>query len=88
MLNAVVHVMSTGGVEAARNELTILKAALLGIVEGITEYLPISSTGHLLVTERLIDVGQHPATKDAADTYTITIQAGAIPRYSCSTTVD
>ena len=62
----------------ARNELTIPKAALLGIVEGLTEYLPISSTGHLLVTERLINVGQHSSTKDAADTYTITIQAGAI----------
>ena len=78
MQNTLVHLMSSGGVEAARGELTIVKAALLGIVEGITEYLPISSTGHLLVTERLIDVGQHPATKDAADTYTITIQAGSI----------
>jgi undecaprenyl-diphosphatase len=63
---------------AAGHELTAMKAALLGLVEGITEYLPISSTGHLILTERLLDVGQHHATKDAADTYTITIQAGAI----------
>jgi undecaprenyl-diphosphatase len=62
----------------ARRELTTAKAALLGLVEGLTEFLPVSSTGHLLVTERLIDVGRHHATKDAADTYTITIQAGAI----------
>jgi len=62
----------------ARRELTTAKAALLGFVEGLTEYLPVSSTGHLVVTERLIDVGRHRATKDAADTYTITIQAGAI----------
>jgi undecaprenyl-diphosphatase len=62
----------------ARRELTTAKAVLLGLVEGLTEFLPVSSTGHLLVTERLIDVGRHHATKDAADTYTITIQAGAI----------
>ncbi len=55
-----------------------LKAALLGIVEGITEFLPISSTGHLVVTQKLIHVGTHPGTKDAADTYAITIQSGAI----------
>ncbi len=54
------------------------KAAVLGLVEGVTEYLPISSTGHLHVTERLLDVGTTPATEDAADTYAITIQAGAI----------
>jgi undecaprenyl-diphosphatase len=64
--------------DAAANELTALKAAVLGIVEGITEFLPISSTGHLLITATFLDIGQDPATKDAADTYTITIQAGAI----------
>jgi undecaprenyl-diphosphatase len=64
--------------EAAKHELTAAKAALLGIVEGVTEFLPISSTGHLVVTEKLIHVGTHPGSKDAADTYAITIQSGAI----------
>ena len=64
--------------QAARHELTAVKAALLGIVEGVTEFLPISSTGHLVVTQKLIHVGTHPGTKDAADTYAITIQSGAI----------
>ena len=54
------------------------KAVVLGIVEGVTEFLPISSTGHLLVAERIMDIGQTPATKSAADTYTIAIQIGAI----------
>ena len=63
---------------AAGNELTAAKAVLLGVVEGVTEFLPISSTGHLLVTERFIDTGQTDATKQAADTYTVAIQIGAI----------
>ncbi len=53
-------------------------AAVLGLVEGITEYLPISSTGHLLVAERVLDLGGTKAADDALDTYTICIQAGAI----------
>jgi undecaprenyl-diphosphatase len=77
LLHTVIAVLAATGA-AASNELTAAKAALLGFVEGLTEFLPISSTGHLLVTEKLIDVGQHASTKDAADTYTITIQAGAI----------
>jgi undecaprenyl-diphosphatase len=56
------------------------KAAILGIVEGLTEYLPISSTGHLLVAARLLDL---PSTKgsaalDAVNTYVVAIQFGAI----------
>ena len=77
LLHTVIAFLAAAGA-AAGNELTAAKAALLGFVEGVTEFLPISSTGHLLVTEKLIDVGQHASTKDAADTYTITIQAGAI----------
>jgi undecaprenyl-diphosphatase len=57
--------------------LTPLKAILLGAVEGITEFLPISSTGHLLVTQRLLGLGTGRG-KVAADTYAIAIQLGAI----------
>jgi undecaprenyl-diphosphatase len=48
-------------------------AVLLGLVEGITEWLPISSTGHLTVTQDLLGIDG-----DAADSYAIAIQAGAI----------
>jgi len=44
---------------------------LLGIVEGITEFLPVSSTGHLLITERLLHIGQ-------SDLFNVVIQAGAV----------
>ena len=54
------------------------KAALLGVVEGITEYLPVSSTGHLIVTERLLDLPAKDADKQALDAYTVIIQFGAI----------
>jgi undecaprenyl-diphosphatase len=57
--------------------LTAPKAIVLGVVEGITEYLPVSSTGHLLVTQRLLDLGTGTG-KTAADTFAIAIQLGAI----------
>ena len=57
--------------------LTPLKAIILGAVEGFTEYLPVSSTGHLLVVQRLLDLGDGDG-KLAADTYAIAIQIGAI----------
>ena len=50
------------------------QALLLGLVEGITEFLPVSSTGHLLLTQRALGI----ASDDAADAYAICIQAGAI----------
>lgn len=70
---------STGSDGAdAGGELSVLDAVVLGVVEGLTEYLPVSSTGHLLVTQELLGVGDTEETEDAADTYAITIQSGAI----------
>lgn len=69
---------STTSGSTKSNELTAPKAVLLGVIEGVTEYLPISSTGHLLMANRAMDIGQTDATKEAADTYSVAIQAGAI----------
>jgi undecaprenyl-diphosphatase len=62
---------------AGSGPLSVLDAIVLGTVEGITEYLPVSSTGHLLVTQRLLGLGTGDG-KTAADTYAIAIQVGAI----------
>jgi undecaprenyl-diphosphatase len=60
-------------------KLSPIQAVILGVVEGVTEFLPISSTGHLLVTSDLLGVGTgSPEEKEAADAYAIVIQAGAI----------
>lgn len=70
--------LSTEEQTAAGNEMSVWKAVVLGAVEGVTEFLPVSSTGHLVVTQRLLGIGDTSATKDAADTYAIAIQFGAI----------
>lgn len=55
------------------------QSIVLGVIEGITEYLPISSTGHLIVAERLMGIGNGSAeAKEAADAFAICIQGGAI----------
>jgi undecaprenyl-diphosphatase len=53
--------------------LLLLKALIMGIVEGLTEFLPISSTGHLIVVGRLIEFPE-----SISGTFEIVIQLGAI----------
>ena len=59
--------------------LSVGDAIVLGLVEGLTEYLPISSTGHLLVTARILGLPTGSGRAgDAMKSYEIAIQAGAI----------
>ena len=64
--------------DTAASAMTWWKAAILGTVEGLTEYVPVSSTGHLLVVSRLLGLGDSEADQAAANTYAIAIQFGAI----------
>ena len=53
----------------------ILKAVFLGVVEGITEWLPISSTGHMILVEEFIQLNASAAFKEM---FFVVIQLGAI----------
>ncbi len=57
------------------NLFEILKVIFLGIVEGITEWLPISSTGHMLLVDEFISLNM---SKDFKDMFFVVIQLGAI----------
>ena len=60
------------------------QALVLGVIEGITEYLPVSSTGHLIVAQRMMGIGtnadpfQAVLENEAANCFAICIQGGAI----------
>ena len=56
-------------------DLSYFQAVVLGIVEGLTEFLPVSSTGHLTITEKLLGMQVDDPTVTA---YTVIIQIGAI----------
>jgi|SRR4051794_12017808 undecaprenyl-diphosphatase len=64
--------------DTATQTLSAGQAVVLGVVEGVTEYLPISSTGHLLVTARILDLPDSGSAGDAIKSYEIAIQFGAI----------
>ncbi|MBE2230607.1 MAG: undecaprenyl-diphosphate phosphatase [Chitinophagaceae bacterium] len=54
--------------------MTLLESIIIAIVEGLTEFLPISSTGHMIITEKLLGVPDNEFTK----LFTVGIQLGAI----------
>jgi undecaprenyl-diphosphatase len=54
--------------------MSLIQAILLAIVEGLTEYLPVSSTGHMIITGSLMGIAENPFTK----LFEICIQLGAI----------
>jgi undecaprenyl-diphosphatase len=54
--------------------MSVGEAIVLAIVEGLTEYLPVSSTGHMIIASSVMNIAQDPFTK----TFTVCIQLGAI----------
>lgn len=59
---------------------SLLKAAVLGLVEGVTEFIPVSSTGHLIIAKDWLGYGGPPgcAAEKTANAFLVFIQLGAI----------
>lgn len=62
------------GVSSQQSNMSIIQAIILGIVEGITEFLPVSSTGHMIVVSAWMGID----AKDFTKLFEIVIQLGAI----------
>lgn len=58
--------------------MNVLQAVVLGVVEGVTEFLPVSSTGHLLIVEHLMGLKTDGEAGDGLIGFTAVIQVGAI----------
>jgi len=54
--------------------MSVLEAIIIAIVEGLTEFLPVSSTGHMIITQALLGV----ESTDFVKAFTVIIQFGAI----------
>ena len=78
VLSTQVPAFAQGSGDDVENELNLFNAIILGLVEGLTEYLPVSSTGHLLVANRILGIGATEESLAAIETYAIAIQIGAI----------
>jgi len=55
--------------------MTLLQVICIAVVEGVTEFLPVSSTGHMIIAQKLLGVDGHP---DLVAAFTVNIQFGAI----------
>ena len=62
-------------IEGVCSMLTVLLAIILGIVEGLTEFIPVSSTGHMILTTKLMGIDDQ---SDVLKTFEVMIQLGAI----------
>lgn len=58
--------------------MNIFEAVIIAIVEGVTEFLPVSSTGHMIIAEHIMKLGDSPEEKSFVTLFTISIQLGAI----------
>jgi undecaprenyl-diphosphatase len=62
----------------AMDFITILKAIILGMVEGLTEFAPVSSTGHMIIVDDMWLQSKEFLSKYAANTFKVVIQLGSI----------
>lgn len=70
--------VARAGEPVPRRPMSPVQAVTLGLVEGLTEYLPVSSTGHLFVVQRLMGLADTEEEQATSDSFGIAIQLGAI----------